>query len=558
MTSTARSTPFGVDDAGGGHRRHRPRYQLDVLLLERGIEGAGNDGPLAGIGVLRRHRLAQVGSVGELAGDVVEAELLAGLVELGAGTVELPPPQGLLEHVLQPPALPRAPPRLGESGALLVGEVALALGHDPSRLALEHVELLDHRLDRRHDLGGRRSGADHGHDLAGQVVLVLPAGGMELRTLEVVEPGPVGVAGHVQEPDSTQEHVALVDAPVVELDRPDVTVVVPRGGLHADAELQVRPEAELVDRLLQVLLQLGLRGVRAGPVVALEREAVQVRAHVDLRTGVRVVPPRPTDAERRLVDRERVDAGLLHLHARRDPAEPGADHHGSRGPRGTEERHVNCTPPGAVRIAATTPPSTGRSIPLTKLASSDSRNATADCHLLGAPLSAQRRVLHEQVVGLAGGGLLTVHRRVDDAGRDRADASSEPAEPHRFALHEPVDTPLGPDVGHARVLDLGSQRRVQPIEEAWVEGIVERGIDGRIDVDGREQRRHRREAHDGGVRARERKERVDEHGGADEVDGHHRAPVRHRRRDAGGVDDRVQGAQLRERERPGVAARRRR
>jgi len=167
-------------------------------------------------------------------------------------------------------------------------------------------------------------------------VLVLPAGGVEFGSLEVVEPGPVGIARHVEEADCAHERVAPVDGPVVELNRPDVAVLVPRGGLHGDAELQVRPQAELVDRLLEVLLQLGLRGVRAGPVVGLEREAVQVRADIDLGAGVGVVPPRPADPERGLVDRERVEVGLLHLHARRDAAEAGTDHHDPRVLRGTE------------------------------------------------------------------------------------------------------------------------------------------------------------------------------------------------------------------------------
>src|SRR5262249_31980048 len=99
-------------------------------------------------------------------------------------------------------------------------------------------------------------------------------------------------------------------------------------------------ETELVNRLLEVLLQLRLPGVRTSPVVRLEREAVEVRWDVDLGAGVRVVPPRATDPERRLVDRERVNAGLLQLHARPDPAEAGADHHDPRRPGRAEQLFV--------------------------------------------------------------------------------------------------------------------------------------------------------------------------------------------------------------------------
>src|SRR5262249_55570531 len=137
-----------IDDPGAGHRLHGLRHQLDVLLLERGIEGAGQDRPLAGIGILRRDGFAQVRAVGELARDVVEADPLARLVGAGAGPVGVPAAQVLLHHELEPPALRVAPPRARERGAFGVGEVALALGDDPSGLALEYVEALHDRLDR--------------------------------------------------------------------------------------------------------------------------------------------------------------------------------------------------------------------------------------------------------------------------------------------------------------------------------------------------------------------------------------------------------------------------
>ena len=166
---------------------------------------------------------------------------------------------------------------------------------------------------------------------------MLPARRVELRAGEVVEAGPVGVAGHVEEPDAADEHVALVGGAVVERDGPDVAIVVPRRRLDRDAEAQVRTQPVLVDGLLEVLLQLGLLGVGAGPVVRLERVRVEVRADVDLGTRVRVVPPGAADAERRLVDGERVDAGVLHLHAGGDATEPGADDHDPWRARGSEQ-----------------------------------------------------------------------------------------------------------------------------------------------------------------------------------------------------------------------------
>ena len=89
--------PVGVDDAGTRHRPNGARNQRHVRLLQGAIEGAGEDGAFAGIRIRRRDRLAKVRAVGELALDVGEAELPAGLVGLGARTVETATPQTLLQ-----------------------------------------------------------------------------------------------------------------------------------------------------------------------------------------------------------------------------------------------------------------------------------------------------------------------------------------------------------------------------------------------------------------------------------------------------------------------------
>ena len=211
--------------------RNRARHKFDVLFLERSVEGARDDRPLAGIGILRRHRLPQIWPIGELPVDVRAAELLARGVGLGAGPVEVPAPQALLQHVPLPP--PFSPARR----TFVVGQVALALGHDPSRFALEHVALLHDRLDRRHHLRRGGTGADHGNDLAGEVVLVFPARSVERGPVEVVEPGPVGVAGHVEEADRAHEDVECPDGPIAEAKHP---TVVPGRRLHRHPESQVR------------------------------------------------------------------------------------------------------------------------------------------------------------------------------------------------------------------------------------------------------------------------------------------------------------------------------
>ena len=167
---------------------------------------------------------------------------------------------------------------------------------------------------------------------------MLPPRRVELRALELVEPGPVRVAGHVEEADRAHQHVALVDAfrrraaaPRRDGRRPTwrTATVTP------SCRCGRRPNSSTVSS--RYFCSSGCRACVRDPVVRLEREAVEVRADVDLGAGIGVVPPGAADAERRLVDRERVDPGLLQLHAGRDPAEPSADHHDPRRPVRTEQ-----------------------------------------------------------------------------------------------------------------------------------------------------------------------------------------------------------------------------
>ena len=202
MTSTARSTPSASTIPFAGHGRDRVRHELDVVLLERAVERAGDDRTLAGIGVLRRDGLAEIRTVGELA-----LRCRPGRTAGGSRWSWSPAGRGARATGSSPAGTAAANVRAaarhgrGERGALGFGQVALAFRHDPPGLALEHVELLHDRRDRRHDLRGRRTGADHRHDLARQVVAVLPSGGVELGSGEVVETRPVGIPRHVEETD---------------------------------------------------------------------------------------------------------------------------------------------------------------------------------------------------------------------------------------------------------------------------------------------------------------------------------------------------------------------
>ena len=67
-----------------------------------------------------------------------------------------------------------------------------APGDDPRRGALEEVKLGDLGLDLGDELDRARAGADHGDALAGEVVVVVPARGVEDGALEGAEALDVG------------------------------------------------------------------------------------------------------------------------------------------------------------------------------------------------------------------------------------------------------------------------------------------------------------------------------------------------------------------------------
>ena len=123
-----------------------------------------------------------------------------------------------------------------------------------------------------------------------------------------------------------------------------------------DAQLQVGAQPELVDGVFEVRLQFGLAGVGAGPVVRLERVAVEIGMHVDFGPGIRIVPPRPADPSRGLVDREGLDTGPPQFHPRRNASDPGTDHDDSRGAGGAEQLRGGRPqerPPPFLAVAAT-------------------------------------------------------------------------------------------------------------------------------------------------------------------------------------------------------------
>ena len=206
---------------------------------------------------------------------------------------------------------------------LEAADLAVRVRHDPRRGALDHVHLRGLLLDLGHELDRRRAGADGGHALAAEVVVVVPAGGVERLALEVLEPldrrrlrlGERAHAGH---------HDAGAQRPVGGLDRP--AAVLPLDALDRAVQPHVLADAVLVRAAAQVVADLGLARVGlAPPRVGREGERVEVRGHVAGAPRVGVVVPRAADVVTPLEHREVLDPLLLEANRHAEAREAAAD-----------------------------------------------------------------------------------------------------------------------------------------------------------------------------------------------------------------------------------------
>jgi hypothetical protein len=215
--------------------------------------------------------------------------------------------------------------RGAEDAALPVADRAVAVGDHPGRRALEDRDLLGERLDRRDDLDRRRAGADDGHAPRGQVVLVVPRGGVEHRAGELGEALDVGDRRLAERPGGRDEDVRGVVAPL-RPDPPEVPLVVPARGRDGAVQADVRPEPEVVRERADVALDLWLRRVGAAPLgVRGEGERVEVRRDVALAAGIGVGPPRAADVGVALPDHEVALALLLQADRHAEAGEARAE-----------------------------------------------------------------------------------------------------------------------------------------------------------------------------------------------------------------------------------------
>jgi hypothetical protein len=216
----------------------------------------------------------------------------------------------------------RYPP---EHGLEPVRDLRIELRRHPDRRALVDVEAPDLARDLGDDLDRAGAGADDRDPLAGELIVVVPAGGVDELALEVVEAFEIRRL-RVDERADRADHEPGGHLLTVHREPPEVGVLVPgsRGDLAGQAD--VRSQPVLVDVVVDIGLDLVPLREESRPVVLeLVRELVSAGRDVDADAGIRVVAPRAAHVVRALEDREVVHARVEQGGAHPEPADAGAD-----------------------------------------------------------------------------------------------------------------------------------------------------------------------------------------------------------------------------------------
>ena len=193
---------------------------------------------------------------------------------------------------------------------LLCGDGLVLRRHAVVGGALEHREVRRARRDLRRHLHAARPRADETHAFAGEVHPVQrPVGAVVPFTLETLQARKLR---RLRDRQAAGGHDAVgSDEPLPRASRhaPQTGHLVVNGGGHAGVELDVAPQVEAVDHMVDVAQDLRLRRVALGPVPFLlqflaEGIGVVQALHVAARAGVAVPVPGAAHAV----------AGLQHLY----------------------------------------------------------------------------------------------------------------------------------------------------------------------------------------------------------------------------------------------------
>jgi hypothetical protein len=209
---------------------------------------------------------------------------------------------------------------------LFLGVRLVALRHDPVRGALEEMQHAGALREFGHELDRARRDPDHADALAGEVVVPVPARGMEPRALEVFDARNLRPHEFVEHALGADDGIGFQHHSIGGGHAPQPFVVLPRGRFHRGVQADVGAQAVLVRTVIEIREDLGLAGERTRPVeLRFERERVEMRLHVALGAGVCVVVPGATDAARLFQHDEIVDARFLQLDGRADCTTTGAN-----------------------------------------------------------------------------------------------------------------------------------------------------------------------------------------------------------------------------------------
>ena len=174
---------------------------------------------------------------------------------------------------------------------------------------------------------------------------------MQRLAAEIGQPGNVGPAELAQRAGAAHEKARAQRVAALGGELPAAAGFIEGGFGEPRAEPQVSDQAVLFGHLLHVGLDFGRRGEAARPAgVGRERERIGRRGHVDMRTGIGVVPPGAAEPRLLFEDDEIVDAGALELHGHAQTGHAGAeDDH--LVPRGDRRRGVGQRPVREARDA---------------------------------------------------------------------------------------------------------------------------------------------------------------------------------------------------------------
>lgn len=199
-------------------------------------------------------------------------------------------------------------------------------GQEPVTGSLENRQLLYLARDLGDKLHRAGAGANHRDPLAGQIVVVVPIGGVEGVSLKRVAALDARDRRFVELAGGDHDRVRFVGLTLLGAHVPPTSRVVPATRCHAAARHDQPVDSELVGDLVHVVEDLLLRRTQPRPVAPLGvGEGIQVARDVAGSARIAVVEPGAAEVARLFEERHVGDPVPCQFDRGRDPAEPCTD-----------------------------------------------------------------------------------------------------------------------------------------------------------------------------------------------------------------------------------------